>query len=365
MNKDKGFMIRLRRGKVKKIIEKREGMEEVLVEVEGIMQKAINYVQMTGPVNIEDEVVLNTTALFLNLGSGGYNFIIYNFSNSHLDIGQKGHIMKLRYTPLQVKCLSVEEKGSSLREKIENTTSLEGMPVVIVPLHSAIAAVCASIKYLNDNVNIAYIMTDGGALPIFFSKTVYVLKKLKLLDLTITVGHAFGGDLEAITLYSGLIAAKAAGCHIVIVGVGPGIVGTETKYGNTGIIQGEAVNAVNVLKGKAIVVPRIMLNDKRERHYLVSHHTLTALSEIALTKAFVVLSEEIDVKTRELILKRFNEYKILEKHEVIFREGKKGIEYLRGINFNLVTMGKDYEQESYYFLTAAAGGVFAAENIIY
>lgn len=362
MEKRPGFMIRLRKGRVLDVIEKREGIEEVLVESEGNLHKAINYVPLSGEVSIGDEVILNTTAVFLNLGSGGYHFIIHNFRNSHLDIEKKGHIMKLRYTPFQIKCFSVEEK-EDIRKIIENTPSLNGMPVVIIPLHSALAPVCAAIKCNQRNAKIAFIMTDGGALPIFFSKTVFLLKKLNLLDLTVTVGHAFGGDLEAVNLYTGLLAAKVSGCNIAIVGTGPGIVGTGTKYGNTGIILGEAVNAVNILKGKAIFIPRITIYENRARHFLVSHHTLTALSEIALTKAIVVISEEIDSVIKDLVMRKFLEYKIIDKHDIVFRKGKRAIDFLIECNFPLYSMGKNYEKEPYYFLTAASGGAFAAENI--
>ena len=58
-----------------------------------------------------------------------------------------------------------------------------------------------------------------------------------LMDLTVSCGQAFGGDLEAVTLHSGLLAARLVGeADVAIVGIGPGVVGTGTVP-STGIAQ--------------------------------------------------------------------------------------------------------------------------------
>ena len=78
------------------------------------------------------------------------------------------------------------------------------------------------------------------------------------MNKTITVGHAFGGDLETINIYTGLIAAKEIlKGDITIISMGPGIVGSGTKYGFTGMEQGYIVDAINNLGGLAVAVPRI------------------------------------------------------------------------------------------------------------
>ena len=56
-------------------------------------------------------------------------------------------------------------------------------------------------------------MTDGGALPAWFSRTVAGLRDAGWLATCVTVGQAFGGDLEAVSIHSGLLAARlVAGC---------------------------------------------------------------------------------------------------------------------------------------------------------
>lgn len=87
-------------------------------------------------------------------------------------------------------------------------------------------------------------MTDGASLPIYLSKNVDTLKE-KLIDSTITIGNAFGGDYECINIYTALITAKEIlKADAVFVSMGPGIAGTGTKYGFTGIEQGSILDAV-------------------------------------------------------------------------------------------------------------------------
>ncbi|ADL08031.1 DUF3866 family protein [Thermosediminibacter oceani] len=356
-------MIRLREGVVLDVLEERPGVQELLVEVDGEKNKAINYPDLTGNCRKGDKVLLNTTALFLKLGTGGFHFVIYNHSVNRLEAGGPGHIMKLRYTPFQIKCLSAEEEASPFRNKFMKTESLDGMPVIIGSLHSMLAPACAAIKAKSPTLKIAYVMTDGGALPIFFSRTVYELKKKKLLDLTVTSGHAFGGDLEAVNIYSGLLAARASGCDIAVVAMGPGIVGTGTKYGHTGLEQGEIINAVNILNGTAIVIPRISFSDQRKRHQGVSHHTITSLLEIALTRAFVVIPKMHDGKLG-VVMTQLKNCGITKKHSIIVEDGMGGIELLRASGIELRTMSRRFEEDPEFFLAAGAAGTFAAKIIL-
>ncbi len=55
------------------------------------------------------------------------------------------------------------------------------------------------------------------------------------LAATITTGQSFGGDLEAVTVHSGLLTARhAVGADVAIVAQGPGNLGTGTKWGYSG-----------------------------------------------------------------------------------------------------------------------------------
>ena len=89
------------------------------------------------------------------------------------------------------------------------------------------------------DARIAYVMTDGGALPLWFSRTVAALEDV--LCGTVTVGQAFGGDLEAVTVHTALLAAKhVLRADLAIVTQGPGNLGTGTPLGFSGVAAGEA-----------------------------------------------------------------------------------------------------------------------------
>ena len=356
-------MIRIRQGIINKILTSRPGKTEVLVIVEGSEEKAINYDDITGPVANGDKVVLNTTAIYKGLGTGGSHFIMANLANESIDITETGHIMKLRYTPGQVKCLAVEEQDSPYFDQINSFDSLDKMPVIVATLHSMLPPAVVAIKSVSkDSLKVAYIMTDGAALPIDFSNVVAELKNKGLIDASITVGNAFGGDYEAVNIYTGLIAAKeVVKADVVIVAMGPGIVGTGTKYGFTGVEQGEIINAVNILGGQPIAIPRISFADKRERHRGISHHSITVLETIALTPALITLPE-MDEEKKAFIEAQLNQSKIREKHQILYEPTTEILDILQAkYKINVTTMGRNVEQDKEFFLTAAAAGITAAK----
>ena len=211
----------------------------MVVELDGQEARAINYDDLTGTVEPGEEVLLNTTAVALGLGTGGSHFVVASLAGREKDISGPGHIMKLRYTPLQVRVLSVEEEDSPYREAMMRAESLEGISVLVGTLHSMLAPVCAVLKRYT-GCRIAYLMTDGASLPMAFSRTVVELKEKGLLEGTVTCGHAFGGDLEAVNIYPGYGALTVE----VIVENGTRIVGTGTVGVYRGG-QGEILNAVD------------------------------------------------------------------------------------------------------------------------
>src|SRR3712207_5323303 len=123
-------------------------------------------------------------------------------------------------------------------------------------------------------------MLDGGALPAGFSRTLDTLARS--LAGVITVGQAFGGDLEAVNVHTGLLAARhVLGADLAIVIQGPGNLGTGTPWGFSGVAAGDACNEVTVLGGEGIGALRISDADARPRHRGVSHHSLTAFGRVA------------------------------------------------------------------------------------
>lgn len=203
-------------------------------------------------------------------------------------------MVKARYTPQQIMVLGVDEEASPHHELLRDADDLGGMPVVVADLHSHLPAVIAGIRAdwprAAPPPRVAYVMTDGASLPAWFSRAVAGLRNAGWINACITVGQAFGGDLEAVSLHTGLLAARlVVNADITVVTPGPGVVGTGTRWGFSGVATGEAVNATATLRGRPVATLRISAADARARHRGVSHHSLTALGRVALATADVVV----------------------------------------------------------------------------
>lgn len=303
-----------------------------------------------------DLVLLNTTAVELSLGTGGYHFVVQNYKYNERTVSTPGHIMKLRYTPYQVKVHTPEEQNSPFHDIIKGFKNLEGALVLVGSLHSMLAPVAAMIKWLKPDAKINYIMTDAGALPIAFSHNVKVLKERGIIDKAITVGHSFGGDFECINIYTGLITAKEIlNSDVTIVCMGPGIVGTGTKYGYSGIEQGSLLDAVNNLQGIGYAIPRISFSDRRKRHNGISHHTLTALGQIMFSKCNLVLPM-LTEEQNNVLRRQLEDTTILSKHNIIYEDGTNIKQVLDYFDLSITTMGRSYNEDKEFFISLGAVG---------
>lgn len=361
-------LIHYSQGTVQKIIRRFAGSSEIEVITETGEERAINYDFLTGNLKEGDRVLLNTTAIDLGLGSGGYHFVVSNLENPPVISGRKadrskGHIMKLRYTPLQFKVLSMEEEDSPHHRLFHEFRSLEGMPVLIGELHSMLLPAIFNLKSVNPSLRVAYIMSDGGALPAGFSKNVAFLKEKKLIAGVITFGQSFGGDYEAVNIYTALIGARLVlNGDMAMVTMGPGITGTGTKYGFSGIEQGYIIDAVNTLGGRAVFIPRISFADQRNRHYGISHHSITILKEIAKTRAEVILPE-LPREKYTYIKDQITKHGLEQKHKIItIQDQKKVYENILAFRIPLSTMTRSLEQDREFFLTAGSAGYYCAAN---
>ena len=351
-------MIEIKKGTIIRELFAREGIKGFTVEVEGREEKCIVYTGMTGEVQPGDDVLLNTTAVSLKLGTGGYHYVMANLNGAGKELRSQGHIMKLRYTPMQVKVLSVEEEDSPHRETMLQAETLEHTPVLVGTLHSMLAPL--SLMLAEHNLRVAYVMTDGAALPIAFSNTVDWLKKNHKLAGTVTIGHAFGGDLEAVNIYSGLLAARhVLKADIIIVTMGPGIVGTGTKWGFTGVEQGEILNAVDVLQGIPIAVPRISFADARQRHHGISHHTITVLTRICRVDCLVPLPL-LEEEGMSFILEQIRQEGLFGRYHFCAEDGSAVMNAIKQSGLKITTMGRGPEQEKEFFLTLGAAALTAA-----
>ena len=242
-------MIRWRKGTVVKIRREWPGAVELDVEIENDgASRALAYPELVGSPQPGDEVLLNTTALAMGLGTGGYAMVVAVPDRFPPDPSGPGHLVKARYTPLQATVLGADEQDSAHHELLREADSVGGMPVIVADLHSALPAIIAGLHLERPGTRVVYVMPDGGALPSWFSRSAATLRETGALSAVVTVGQAFGGDLEAVTLHTGLLAARLVlDAEVVVVAQGPGNLGTGTRWGFSGVSAGEAVNAASVL----------------------------------------------------------------------------------------------------------------------
>jgi len=330
---------------------------------EGAPVKALAYPALTGRPAEGDRVLLNTTALHQGLGTGGYALVVAIPDRLPPDPELTGHVVKARYTPLQATVASVDEQGSPHHELLRDADSINGMPVIVADLHSALPAIAAGLLSSAAAPQsavpaVAYVMQDGGALPAWFSRTVAGLRAAGWLAGTVTTGQSFGGDLEAVTVHTGLLAARhVLGADVAIVTQGPGNLGTGTRWGFSGVAAGEAVNAAAALGGRPVASLRISFADARERHQGVSHHSLTAYGRVALAAADVV----VPVLPGEAGSRVAAQAAALSGRHRIITESVDGLaDALRSCPVGLSTMGRGLEEDLFYFLACAAAGRHAA-----
>ncbi len=139
-------MASFKKARVVEVRSERKGLIKTIVDVDGDNVPAICYPELTGSVSAGEDVIVNTTAHDLKLGSGGFHIIVWNLGRDGHDSYARGHIMKMRYSPYQMNCLAVEEKASGHSAEVEEQRDLDGMPVIIGTLHSHVPPAAAVLK---------------------------------------------------------------------------------------------------------------------------------------------------------------------------------------------------------------------------
>ena len=315
--------------------------------------------ELTGPVAGGDDVVVNTTAVELGLGTGGWHVVHWNLARGDWSRKGPGHIIKARYTSLQTDVGSAEEHFDP---ELADVESIDGMPVVAAALHSQLPAVAVAFKDLRPHGRLAYVMTDGAALPLALSDVVATLRDRGLIDATVTCGHAFGGDYEAVSVYSALAVAR----HVIkadaaVVVMGPGIVGTGTRLGFSGIEGGPVLDAVTGLGGDPIACLRVSFADERPRHQGVSHHTLTTLriacrSRVTIPVPAVGGEEEARVRA-DLAAAGLDA-----RHDLVDVPPIDIVARLEAHDLRISSMDRPAAADPVLFEAAAAAGVLAAHR---
>jgi len=354
-------VISWRRGTVQSIGRSWLGAVEITAVIDGVNVPALAYPALVGVPQIGDVVLLNTTAFDLDLGTGGYAMVIALPDRLPADSPDPGLLVKARYLPQQVSVHGVDAQESPHHALLADADSLDALPVVIADLHSALPAVIAGLRIASPDARVVYVMSDGGALPIWLSRTVAGLREAGWLHAAVTVGQSFGGDVEAVTLHTGLLAAHLVlGADVVVVAQGPGNLGTGTRWGYSGVAAGEAVNAVAALGGRPIASLRISDADPRTRHQGISHHSRTAYGRVALAGADVVVPE-LDEPLATAVEADLAE--LGSRHRIVRVRADGIVDALRATPVTLSTMGRSLDQDRAYFVAAGCAGRHASSML--
>ncbi len=272
-------MLKLRRAVVMRT-------EPLVIEVDGVEHRAWADESLIGPVEAGDQVIVNTEALDLGLGSGGFDVVHVNLTRG-LDAESStggAHVIKLNYTSLQhtVEPVEVAEDDEASGSK---------PPVLVIPLHGHLAPAAWAAGQATPGLRVGFVQGPGGALPGGLSRDLAELRDSGLVCGQITAGPAYGGEHEAISTVGALdAAARRFGWDAVIAGPGPGILGSETRFGHGGIAALDAAHAALALGLPTLVCPRLSSSDQRPRHRGLSHHSASVL-ELLLAPVRVPVPE--------------------------------------------------------------------------
>jgi hypothetical protein len=286
-------------------------------------------------------VVVNTGAVDLGLGSGGFDIVHVNLTRGLDQPGPEGaHVMKLNYTSLQhaVEPVEIDKEPHIAAERRSRG------PVAVIALHGQLPCVAWQAHQRLPDARIGYIQTWGGALPGSLSRVVQELKERQLIAGHITAGAAHGGEQEAISI-EGAIDAALQQWEAAIIGPGPGIVGSDSRLGHGGMAALESAHAALALGCKPLIVPRMSDGDPRPRHQGLSHHTRTVL-ELLLKPVHVALPEHQPLPGR---------------HQGV--SAAVDLDLYRGSGLPASTMGRGIDQDELFFRGALAGGAVLAEEI--
>ncbi len=328
----------------------------LVVEIEGARRPAWADEALLGEMREGDEVVVNAAALDLGLGSGGFDVVHVNLTRG-LGGGAAGdaHVMKLNYTSLQHPVEPAEElarlepggEGAGA-----SAAAREDIPVAVLPLHGHLAPAAWAAAQARPGIRVGYVQTAGGALPGSLSRDVAALRERGLLCGHITAAPSYGGEREALSTVGALdAAATALGWDAILVGPGPGIIGSDTDFGHGGMVALDSAHAALSLKLPTIVSPRLSSGDPRERHRGLSHHTATVL-ELLLSAVTVAVPAGAEELASHIEAAGAGRHRL--------RAVGVDLEGYAGSGLPASTMGRPLAEDPLFFAAALAAGALVA-----
>ncbi|HSS34272.1 MAG TPA: DUF3866 family protein [Solirubrobacterales bacterium] len=332
------------------------------VEVAGERRPAWADEVLLGSMHEGDEVVVNVAAVDLDLGSGGFDVVHVNLTRG-LEGAERSseHVMKLNYTSLQHPVEPVEStitpasgednpRFLSVAEGPQGTA--RSVPVLVLPLHGHLGPAAWAAARAKPGLRVGYVQTGGGALPGSLSRDVQELRKRDLLCGHITAAPSYGGEHEALSTVGALDAATRLGWDAILVGPGPGIIGSDTEYGHGGMAALDSAHAALSLGLPTLISPRLSSADPRERHRGLSHHTRTVLDlllapvEVAMPTGFEDIGTEIQQATGD-------------RHQLL--EASPDLAAYQSSGLPTTTMGRSLADDPLFFAGPLAAGRILAE----
>lgn len=327
------------------------------------IERAINYIEETGICFYNDMVIINTIGNKLSLGTGGYNIIYLNLS-SKLEVGKDldrrdGHIIKMKYTPGQLRVKAVEENIEH-KSIFDMDHKLLPKPVIYAILHSMIAPLVRTIKFLNPNVIISCVYTYGGAMNVSNSFTLKELKSEGLINNVITTGECYGGDYESINSTTGILFGfNGLKSDIIIVCCGPGVAGSSTYYGFSTFDFIGAIYMTKLLGLFPVLIPRISMADRRDRHRGVSMQSISILQTLDFSVHVPAYKDNEDKEGFNYIYNQLKQFGIIDKHIVKFIDDEIIKETIDFIAEDTRVMGRNYIEDPYFFYNCSSAGVYS------
>jgi hypothetical protein len=334
--------------RVAQVISARPGLQRVRLDDDS---RAYVLVDLIGEVAQGDQVVVNTTAVELDLGTGGWHVVHWNLARDRWLQPGPGHVMKLRYTSSQL------DSGAAGETFGELPSYLHQMPVVVCSLHSQIAAVAAAFAQRSPGKRMAYVMTDGAALPLALSDLVAELVDRKLLATTITAGQAFGGDHEAVGTPDALALASTL-ADATVLAMGPGGVGTGTALGASALEAAAALWTVQQMGGLPIAAVRASQADPRGRHRGLSDHWRTILGLLGAPGLVPTPAGLVGDELRDQIA-----HAGVAPERIVAVECPDVVDLFDQLEMKVTSMGRPASQDRLFFSVAAAAGVMAGARL--
>jgi hypothetical protein len=334
----------------------------LIVETDGERRPAWADEVLLGEMREGDEVVVNAAALDLGLGSGGFDVVHVNLTRGlGGGVESDAHVMKLNYTSLQHPVEPVEGRidvekpldsnGKSTRRSLTGERA-RAVPVVILPLHGHLAPAAWAAAQARPGIRVGFVQTAGGALPGTLSRDVAELRERGLVCGHITAAPSYGGEHEALSTVGALdAAASALGWDAVLVGPGPGIIGSDTEFGHGGMSALDNAHASLSLGLPTILSPRLSSNDPRERHRGLSHHTATVL-DLLLAPVTVALPADAPEPSSQVEAASAGRHRIEQVPVDLDGYATSGLPSR--------TMGRQLQEDPLFFEAPLAAGSFLA-----